>query len=230
MKVQLPATSAVTVALAAASVALALLLLPSGGTSVGAAGVAPALRLVAGDVAAIVQAPPHAAAKPQARPRSVVSPSVGVAATHPRTQPGHSAHSATRSVRAHTAASRDRVPSKQVVRRATAKTTVLRAPHVLTLPVRHGNGKAKAVGHLKKAKAKAVGHRKNAKAVGRRPKAAPTATAASKPGPGAAAKADHALAQSTPAVVSHGPPAAPPGQVKKASGGHGDPNGRGGGK
>lgn len=68
MKPQAAVTSSLfPAALAVASISLALLLLPGGGTSVRSAGVAPALRLVAGDVVAAVKPPVQVAehAKPK---------------------------------------------------------------------------------------------------------------------------------------------------------------------
>ena len=60
MKLQVPLTNAFfPAALAAASISLALLLLPGAGTSERSSGVAPALRQVAGEVATAVRIPVH---------------------------------------------------------------------------------------------------------------------------------------------------------------------------
>ena len=218
MKLQLPTTSAVPAAVAAAAIAFALLLFPGGGTSVRSADVAPALRLVAGDVATVVRSPVPSVTK--AQPKSVVaSPSTGVAATPASTQQSSSSPARTHSLPAHRVVSRG--PLTHAVKRTPVKPTpvkppVLAAPRVITRSVKHGNGKARALGHLKKANGKAVGHRR---------KIAPHASS-SHVAHGGGSKSAAAPA----AAVSHGPPAVPPGQAKKTSDGNGASNGRGGKK
>ena len=218
MKQQLPATSAGPVALAAATIVLALFLLPSGGASVRSSGVAPALKLVAGDVAAAVQGSAPAVAK--AQPKSVASPSAGVAAPHART-PQSPAPSQTRSVPEHRAVARLRGSPKHVVSHTPAKVRAAPTPKLTAKPATHGHGKTKALGHLKKAKAAGFWHR--GKAVGRQHKAATVAVSASKPGHPARATRSQGQAHGRPTNVPPGPPAVPPGQAK------GDPsaNGRG---
>jgi hypothetical protein len=212
MKQQLPATNAVPVVAAAAAIACALLLLPGGGGSVRSADVAPALRLVAGDVAAVVQSPARSATK--AQPKSAVSHSTGVAVSPVSTlrssPPVHHRAPVRRAV------SRGPASPTHVVNSTSVKPPVLSAPRVITQSAKHGNGKAKALGHLKKAKAKAVGHgRKTA------PYHVASHAAHGVKARGAASRA---------APVSHGSPAVPPGQQKKAAGGQGASSGRGGGR
>jgi len=211
MKLQLPANNAVPVVAAAAAIVCALLLLPGGGGSVRSADVAPALRLVAGDVAAVVQSPARSVAK--AHPKSAASHSTGVAATPvstPKSSPPVRVHSAP----VRRAVSRGPASPTHVVKSTPVKAPVLAAPRVIMQSVKHGRGKAKALGHLKKAD-KVVGHRKKA-------------------GLHTSSHAAHGnpvkRASGPPAAVSHGPPAVPPGQAKKAAGGQPASSGRGGKK
>lgn len=214
MKLQLPATSAVPAAVAAAAIAFALLLFPGGGTSVRSVDVAPALGLV-GDVATVVRTPVRSVTK--AQPKSVVaSPSASVAATPAPTEQSSTSATRTHSVRAHRVVSRrPATPPTHVVKPTPVQAPVLAAPRVITQSVKHGNGKARALGHLKKTNGKAVGHRR---------KSAPHASSQAAHGGGSKNPAAPA------AAVSHGPPAVPPGQAKKTSDGSGASNGRGGGK
>jgi hypothetical protein len=156
MKLQLPANSAVPAVLAAASISLSLLLLPSGGASVRSSGLAPALKLVAGDVV-------EAAARPvrvvtRAQPKPVASPAVSVARTREQTQLS-SVPFRSRGMPAHRLVHRSRVsPTTPVTRapvtvRAASREAARRAVQPTVKLVGHGHGKAKAWGLLRKAKA-----------------------------------------------------------------------------
>jgi hypothetical protein len=225
MKQQLPATNASPVAFIAASIALALFLFPGGVASVSSSRVAPALKLVAGDVAAAVQGSAPSVAK--AQPESVALPSAGVGAAHARTR-RPLAHSETRSVPAHRAASHFRGSPKHAVTHPPARVSAAPAPKLIGKPAAHGHGKAKALGHLKKAKALGFWHKGNG--VGRRRKGgAPVVVSASKPGHPARANGSQGQVHGRPADVPQWPPAVPSGQAKgDQSAGHGAS--RGGGK
>jgi hypothetical protein len=203
MKLQLPATSAVPVALAAASIALALLLVPGGGVTERPSGVAPALRLVAGDVAAVVKSPVRAVTRTHAQPAA--APPVAVAVLHEPAQRA-TAPAPSRAAVRHKAAHSHLATPVHVVPRAPAAAT-RPAPKVIAQPIKHVRGKAKALGHLHKTKEKG-------KALGHGPKVAPSQPL------------------THPAAVPHGPPAVPPGHVKngKSVSDNAAANGRGGGR
>jgi hypothetical protein len=224
MKQQLPATSAGPVAFVAASIAVALFLFPGGVASVSSSGVAPALKLVAGDLAADVQGSAPSVAK--AQPKSVASPSAGVGAAHARTRQSP-APSETRSVSAHRAASHLRGSPKHVVTHPPGRVSAAPAPKLIGKPATYGHRKAKALGHLKKAKALGFWHKANG--VGRqRNGGAPVVVSASRPGHPARANGGQGQVHGRPADVPQWPPAVPSGQAKGERAGHGPS--RGGGK
>jgi hypothetical protein len=225
MKQQLPATRTGPVALVAASIALALLLLPGGGVSVSSSGVAPALKLVAGDVAAAGQGSAPAVAEAKAQPNSVASPSAGVAAPHARTRQSP-APSETRSVPAQRAVTHLRVSPKHVVTHTPARVPAAPAPNLIAKPATHGHGKAGPLGHLRKTEA--VGFPRKGKAVGRQRKVAPVAVAASKPGRTARAKGSQGQMHGRRTDVPQGPPAVPSGRANGDQSAHGDGASRGG--
>lgn len=156
MKSQPAVTSAfLPAALAAASISLAILLLPGGGTSARSSGMAPALKLVAGDVVAAVQAPLHTAV--HAKPKVVVHHATAVTSTPKRTQPAartSSTHATAASAdrRAHHSAAPHRQKTPHALRptHAAAPPTPTPVKHGNGKAVGHGNGKGKALGHLKK--------------------------------------------------------------------------------
>lgn len=155
MKLQATATTAVfPAALVAASIALAVLLLPGAAVPARSSGVAPALKLVAGEVVAAVQAPvravtrasrsEHAAASGARQSVTPASPQQQSASAPKRIAPAHHAH-----------ADRHRVPQPHAVTRKPVTTHL--APPAPPSPVTaHGNGKAKAWGRLKKLVPKAT--------------------------------------------------------------------------
>ena len=99
MKLQATATTAFSpAALAAASISLALLVLPSAAVPAHSSGVAPALKLVAGDVVAAVEASAHAIGK-EHRATPVVSHATRTAV--PATTPTRSISIAKRNAPAH---------------------------------------------------------------------------------------------------------------------------------
>jgi len=186
MKLQGIATTAFfPAALAAASISLALLLLPGAGPPAHSSGVAPALRLVAGDVVAAVEAPVHAIRGHQ---KPVVSRATRTAI------PSHSVPAAKR-----TASARHRPTVQRPVARQRPLTRTPVATQASASPAtKLSRGKAQAPGRLKKL--------------------APEATPATLAGATAQARVEngHGKAIGRPADVPHGPPAAPPGQAKKA--------------
>jgi hypothetical protein len=148
MKLQPPVTSVVPAALAAASVSLSLVLLPGGGASVRSSGVAPALKLVAGEVVAAVKRPAHVVAK--APRKSVVAPATGGGATPAPTQPSSTSQRSS-SAPAHRVAHRRQVSRTPAGTSAPVTTQTAPGPQPVSTSVEHGNGKAKALGHAKKA-------------------------------------------------------------------------------
>src|SRR5262249_29158093 len=97
MNLHRPVTSAFPAALAAASITLSLLLIPGGGSSLHSSGVAPALRLVAGDVATVVQAPVQAVTRTHHHQKSVASsPPTAAPTQQQRTPVTHRASSPSR--------------------------------------------------------------------------------------------------------------------------------------
>jgi hypothetical protein len=212
MKVHVPVSSAFPAALAAASISLSLVLLPGGGASVRSSGVAPALKLLAGEVVAAVEKPPPAVKRTQ--PKHVAAapaPTTAVAGT-PRSAPTHSSPSPTRSVPAHRPAHRaarpQAVTSKPTLTPTPASTAP--APQPTSSLTKHGNGKA--LGYAKKITAQA---------------ATPSATQQTAP-----ANGGQGHAYGRPADLQPGPPAVPPGQQgdSQSPDEHADSNGRGGGK
>lgn len=210
MKLQATATTAfLPAALAAASISLALLLLPTAAAPAHSSGVAPMLKLVGGEVVAAVQAPVLAVARTHHHPRHAV---VSAASPRPttRVQP-RSVAAPERAIPAHhrravhRRALRPHAATREPATTSTASTT---PP---SLAGEHGHGKAKARGHLKKLT----------------PKAAPAMT-------GAAPRVrvdGHGKARGHSADAPPGPPAVPPGQANKASSvdKHGPARGHGGG-
>jgi len=201
MKLQVPASSAFPAVVAAASVLLSLILLPGGGASVRSWGVAPALKLVAGDVVAAVENPVRVANRPQpeAKPTAAPAPAATAAVRVAGPTPVH--RHAQHLIRA----SRPRVAaSRQVMNQAAA------AP--ISPVAEHSQGKAKAQGHVRKTASQ--------------PKSASDAVQGARVN-----GAGHAKAHGRPVDVPHGPPAIPPGQEKKGDAGEqSPPGGRGGGK
>jgi hypothetical protein len=236
MKVHVPISSAFPAALAAASIALSIVLLPGGSASVRSSGVAPALRLVAGDVALVVGSPVLTAAKAH---RTPVAPStVVVPRTNAQTEPTHQSASPSRThkVPAHGLKGHGRVSSAR--------------PHAVKnrreTPTAGHVRKAKAVGHVRKARAaghgskaeparhapmtKAVAHGRKVKAVRQTPKAKGHARKATSSPPSAAAQSasppngghGHAYGRRADPAPP-GPPAVPRGHAKP---GHGDQGGK----
>lgn len=158
MKPQPVVTSAVfPTALAVASISMAILLLPGGGASARPSGLSPALKLVAGDVEAAVQAPIHAAAG--TKPKAVVHPATVVASTPSRKQPT----APTSSVRpahaqAHHPVHHAPVRHSHVLHTQPPPRTTHAAPRAAPAPSAHGHGKGvgrgigkgKALGLLRK--------------------------------------------------------------------------------
>jgi hypothetical protein len=211
MKLHVPVTSAFPpAAVAGASISLSLLLLPGGAASVHSAGVAPALKLVAGDVIAAVKGPEHAvkrAQHPKPKPKAVLSPAVDAPVAPQRTRPHHSA-SRTRSAPAHRPVPRAPAPWTP----ATTPKLLVTTPAAPVLERGHGHGKARALGHARKRE--------------------PVPVAEDKAAQNAHAHGGNGKARGRPADVPHGPPAVPPGHEKgggQRAGDHGAP-GRGGGK
>jgi hypothetical protein len=214
MKLQATVTSAFfPAALGAASISLALLLLPAGAAPTRSSGVAPALKLVAGDVVAAVGAPVRAVTRADRHPKPVaLSNPEQTTAIAPTPTESHAP-----SVRKSNAPVRHR----RATRRVTRPRPVARAPltthstqHAPASPVpEHGHGKAKAWGHSKQLE----------------PKPLPAVTRAVR---NAGVGRGHGKALGHPADVPHGPPTVPPGQAKHEAGGgeHAAPPGRGGGK
>jgi hypothetical protein len=193
MKLQATATTAFfPAAFAAASISLALLLLPGAAVPAPSSGVAPALKLVAGEVVAAVQAPVRVVARAHHPKHAAVSSAIPVTSQLP------SASVPRRPVPAHRRrADHQRVlPHRAVTRKPVTTNLVPSAP---SSPVtEHGHGKAKAWGHLKKLAQKST-----------------PALAAPAPAP---LHGGHGKARGHSAAAPHGPPAVPPGQAKKASG------------
>ena len=159
MKLQATATTAVfPAALVAASISLAVLLLPGAAVPPRSSGAAPALELVAGEVVAAVEAPA------QAITRTHHSGRVAVASANRSAIPAgaqqHSVSVPKRTVPAHHARVDHRPSERQhaVTRKSSPPTLAPRAP---LLPVAaHGRGPAKALGHLKQLGRGAGGHGK----------------------------------------------------------------------
>jgi hypothetical protein len=154
MKLQAQVTSAFPAALAVASIFMAVLLLPGGAASPRSAGVAPALKLVAGDVVAAVEAPVHAVTKTHRHSRAAVSHSRASAGT-PTTTLHHAVTRRTRAVPAyppvhhrHPAGARPTPRVPEATRPAARP-----APKSAFPAVTRGHGKAKVLGHARKASA-----------------------------------------------------------------------------
>jgi hypothetical protein len=144
MKLQVPITRVFPAAsLAAASVLLSLLVLPAGGAPVRSSGMAPALKLVAGEVAAAVERPVRAVSRQQ--PKSAVTPvKAAVAGTYASGTRGAPPHRPTNARRI----SRIPVVAPTPVKRTAPATS---AP-VTTAPqpvAGHDHGKRKAWGRLR---------------------------------------------------------------------------------
>lgn len=213
MKSQSAVTSAFfPAALAAASVSLAILLLPGGGSSVRPSGMAPALKLVAGDVIAAVQAPVRAAI--HVKPKPVVHHATAVTSTPKRTQPAaHTSSAHATAAPAHRRAHHNAATHKRKTPHA-PRPTHAAAPPAPT-PVKHGNGKGKALGHLKKLASPTPVFVIHGKGHGRANGLAKGHTALV-----------HVLGK-----TRHGPPVVPPGHAYGKVGGKPTPShGHGGGK
>jgi hypothetical protein len=238
MKLHRPVTSVFPAALAAASITLSLLLIPAGGSSLRSSGVAPALRLVAGDVATVIEKPVQAVTR--AHHKSAPPPASTVRGTQQRTPVTHHVSSQPRAHRtpAHKAVGHHKAPSapRAVAKRRVTTLAATRPPKAIAPAAKHGHGKA--LGHAKKAKAwgrggkpKSVAHAapkataqpvaptKNhgkGKALGhvKKPKSTPPAVtnAAAQPTAPTATGRGHAYGHS--AGVPHGPPAVPPGHER----------------
>jgi hypothetical protein len=227
MKSQPAVTSAFfPAALAAAAISLAILLVPGGGGPVGSSGLAPALKLVAGDVVTALKAP--VLAPSQAKARTVVRHAKRAASTPERKQgvavtpsahaavaPAHRAvhHSTVRRSTVHHSPAQHKHAAGHVQR-----TTQTAAPPAPT-PVRHGNGKGIGRGNGK------------GKALGRLGKTARSPASASHGKGHAYANGHSATVHGHSANTRHGPPAVPPGLAYGKGGSkQGLPHGRGGGK
>jgi hypothetical protein len=212
MKLQATATTAVfPAALVAASISLAVLLLPGAAVPARSSGIAPALRLVAGEVVAAVQAPVRAVTRAHRTDHAAVP--IAKQSAAPATSQPQTASGPQRAVPAHhRRAGHHRVLRRHAVtpKPVTPKLAPRAPPSSIT---HHGNGKANAWGHLKKLV----------------PKAAPILTGTA---PSAPLHSGHGKARGHAAGAAHGPPAVPPGQAKKASGAikHAAPRGHGGAK
>jgi hypothetical protein len=190
MKLQAPVISAFfPAALAVASISLAILVLPGGGAPARSSGIAPALKLAAGDVVAAVEVPVRAVtsvrrktAVPHETPADPVTRVVAL------TPPTTHSHLSSRAVRAPTAGK----PVHHVRASRTRVTT--------SAPAKHdngGKGEGKAVGHVRKLAASPV-----------------PANAVEHPGQ---AKGHGVEARGRPADAPHGPPAVPPGHARVRS-------------
>jgi hypothetical protein len=201
MKLHGPIGSALPAVLATASALLLLVMLPAGGAPTRSSGAPPALKLVAGDVVAAVESPVRVVSRPNPKPNPAATPAAAATATvqvaHPAPVHRHAQH--------RIRASRPRiVASRPVTKQA--------APTPISTIVEHGNGKAKARGHMRRTDPQAV---------------SPSEALHAAKVNGAA----HAKAQGRPADVPHGPPAVPPGLAKKDDASeHGASADRGGGK
>jgi hypothetical protein len=200
MKLQVPLSSAFPAVVATASALLLLVMLPAGGATVRSSGVAPALKLVAGDVVAAVEAPVRVASRPQPKPKPV-----GTHAAAPTTT-AQIAHSAPvhRHAEQRVQASRPRVVASRPV-------TKQAAPAPSSPAAEHGHGRAKALGHVRKAASQSTPVNATLHVAGK--------------------NTGHVKAHGRPAEAPQGPPAAPPGQAKKVDAVvHGASADRGGGK
>jgi hypothetical protein len=156
MKLHASVTSAFPAVLALASISLAVLLLPGRPAAPRSSGVPPALKLVAGDVVAAVEAPVRAVTKTQPRTRSAGShtraaapPTATATATHRRASAPAQRPNAHRSApRAREPQNHPTPPTPLVTRSAPTA-----APKVVQPAAGHGHGKAKALGHARKAAA-----------------------------------------------------------------------------
>jgi hypothetical protein len=196
MKLHPSVTSAVPAALAVASIALSLLILPGGASPARSSSVAPALRLVAGDVAAVVSSPVRAVTKepnPAATPRPMTSgqQSSSSAGTHSR--PAHRMIRHGRVSKTHPAA-RPHTAAHAAPASTPPAAAPASAPPVAPSVTERGRGKAKAWGHVRKA--------------------ATASTAAARAAVQSIAAPGLAKAHGRSADVPHGPPAVPPGQAK----------------
>lgn len=217
MKPQPVVTSAFfPTALAVASISLAILLLPGGGTSARPSGLSPALRLVAGDVVAAVKAPLRPAAK--AKPTTVVQHATRVVTTPARKQPAARTSSAGPArVQAHRPVHRGPAGHTRPLAHA-PRPTQTAAPPAPTSAV-HGNGKG-------------VGHRNGkGKALGLLPKTAQSPTVPGRARGHGRANGHDAASHGNSAHARNGPPAVPPGHAYGKGGSTpGLPHGHGGGK
>lgn len=202
-------------ALAVASISLALLLLPGGGTSARPSGLSPALKLVAGDVVAAVKPPVHAAAK--TKPTTIVHHSAQVANAPVRKQPAavtSSAHPARAQAHRplhHTPGRHKQAPThKPRTTQAVARPAPTPVQHGKRKGVGRGNGKGKALGRLKT------------------PAASPTSVSRGQ-GHGRA-NGHNAVVHGNSAHTRRGPPVVPPGHAYGTVGKPALPYGRGGGK
>ena len=236
MKPQLPVIPVVPAALAAAAIVSALVLIPGGGASAPSSGLTPALKLVAGDVVAVVQG--HAPTVGRARPQTVASPPAPVAAAREQTPPP-SSPSHTRSVPKRPPVHRPSAARKPAVTRAPAAVPNVEPALKSDLRLKHGQGKAKAWGHLRKAKAwghvrkaKAWGHVRKAKAGGHPPKIARLSASSSAVPQSARVKSERGQGHRSLVGLTRGPRAVPPGHEKggKGVGRPGPSSSRGGGK
>lgn len=184
-------------------------------------GVAPALKLLAGDVVAAVEKPLPTVKRTKPRhvaatPSTSTAPVAGAAT--PENAPSHSSSASTRSAPAHRPA--HRTSRRQAAAPTPAPTTKpapkaapkAAAPQATPSVAKHGNGKAKALGQAKKIALQT---------------AAPTAAEQTSP-----AQGGHGHAYGRPADVSPGPPAVPPGheQNGQSADDRGNSDGGGGGK
>lgn len=144
MKLQAPAVTAFfPAALAAGSISLAVLLLPVGTAPARSPDLAPALKLVAGDVVAAVKVPVHAVVR-SVHARPVVSHPKPAAVGRTRTQP-RSASAPKQTVPTHRRPSPARVSPTRVVAHASPTAAAPVVPVVV-----RSRGRANARGHLAK--------------------------------------------------------------------------------
>jgi hypothetical protein len=201
MKLHGPIGSALPAVLATASALLLLFMLPAGGAPTRSSGAPPALKLGAGDVVAAVESPVRVVSRPNPKPKPAATAAAAATATMQVAHPAPIHRRAQHRVRA----SRPRIVASRPVTKQAAL-----AP--ISTIVEHGNGKAKAWGHMRKTASE--------------PTAPSEAMHAARVN-GAA----HAKAHGRPADVPHGPPAVPPGLAKKGDASeHGASADRGGGK
>ena len=218
MKLQGPVTSAYLPAtLTAASICLSLLLLPGGGVTAPSSGMAPALKLVAGDVVAAVKEPVHAVTRAKPKP--------ALPAANSAAEGRNVTHFSRSAPRAHSApAHRTAGHHRRISRRSAAAPQPLRSPVTPTprpasSSASKAHGKARAVGHLRKT--------------------APVPTPSNAATPSTVTTHGPVKARGRSADVPHGPPVVPPGDpvvppghpgVAPAANEHAAPGSRGGGR